>query len=495
MILTMNTSSVQQLDDLNKLFNPTLPLGLERRITQCLRLSVNFRCHFDCNFCYVVPLRKHRKEKLNVHDQTLSESDWDKFIDLYFKKYCSKQLVGFPISVCASDPSRDIDVVVMVLRKVLEYANKYKYQRSQVYAQFPTTIIVDIHKKESLDRLKQLISAVNEVWGGSIWYAGTAFATNGILSQSEFDLHCMVREFVWKSNNLWFSILTPTVDESYSSTTWKDLMPYAPLVDELISGNWQNQMTINVVEPMNASILPYLHNVYEMYLSFYECMSRYWLSKYMKTFYKENHDDFLLENLTTSTTFDQGVYYIVNEVGIIPGFAREQLTPNGFGCWPIMGCYCGILGFEPGGIVSGCQFGHDELKLRIKDIHSFDDIIQSTERSRNLEAKLRYPFVKKKTVCEKGECSQTECGTFLRGSCPADLYFQNIDLDQQSKSCLVLSKSCDVLIELCKKVGRHIVEISESAVYHTEKSTLSNIIKIQKSKNSSSKRDTELKLF
>ena len=244
--------------------------------------------------------------------------------------------------------------------------------------------------------------------------------------------------------------------------------------------------TINVAVPIIEGWRGYDFNFIERSLgkTFVEFYHAYCLVNLIAVCNKFNIDipDEVKHIIDTNIYFKNNAHYVVCEYGIIPGLANtlkntgyESFYSNGFGCFPTIGCFTGILGIEPSGYISACQFGHDELDIKARDIEDFSQVVYSAQRLRNIRAKIAYPFYEKYCKYRKTECTSVSCSEFSRGSCPVDLYFNNQSFIEPSYTCTLLSEATDRQIDLIQKIRMNPVKFAKM-VYEVSEREFSSLI-------------------
>ena len=439
---------------------PSFPVGLENFNHQCVRITVNWRCHFDCEFCYVPPLIRERKRAFGKVDPVLDTESFRRLTRLYFRhirRIYEEEgwIVPFSLSFCASDPARDPEVQIELFEVAKEELMREFRHLSEEEAEnlLPPTIILDIHAKGAFERYLNLLKKVRSVWKyGFIWFSSTLWIDRPSLSEKEVERHYEAHRAAWSERCAFFSILTPGLTDRYS---WKDLLGVAQQAFEVICHSRQMMATINVTVPLKGT-LKIFDVFHHNFVEFFDAFSKVNILAFADRYDWPIHDG--LEEaaalLEKTPRFRDNPHYLVSEIGLIPGLAKAlsqgrdgYINPIGFGCFPTIGCYLGIFGIEPSGIISACQFGHDPIEKRAQDLSDFEEVVYSPERLRNLRMKIEYPFWSKKCPYKRKDCADSECSTFSRGSCPVDLFFENRSYRLQAKSCTALTAAMDRMLQ------------------------------------------------
>lgn len=409
-------------------FQATLPSQtLETGIQSCLRITTNFSCHFTCKYCYVIPLLEERQiPKKNC--TVLTEEDWTKFFRMYIETMVSQgNSLGFPISICATDPAKNPEVLEMILR-VCENETRTINRWEEFAKNSPVTVIIECATSD--ENLKRVTDVLRQ-WKGAKWLASTVQVVNGRVSRTNVHQHRRLKKRCDAVSIGWASIATSSYEPARSRASKTELTETIQLLHTLALETRQGMFVINSALPVNTSaeedILGYRQEFVRLYLSFFS----FWLQEYLRF-----RDDL-------ESSFSRGnIYTLLSEVGIIPGLSQvlnNGPRPDAFGCWSATSCFQSILGIEPNGKLSACQFGVAPIKDSVQQLSSWSqDIVRSTERLHVLRQKLSFPFTTRSTkhcTSTSKRCREAECGAFLRGGCPADLYYQHKSLSDASVSC------------------------------------------------------------
>lgn len=463
-------------------------IGLENMIHQCWRITPNWKCHLKCNFCYVPQLLHKRKEKYGrMPESTLDLRDYRnvlrKMLEAHRRR--SDRIPMIPLSFCAADPPRDKDLQIeLMLISREEVMSVYEISKEAAEKQLATTIILDVHDKGAMERCLEMMDGIAKVWKhGFVWIASTLWIVDRELEDDEIERHFEAHKEAGDRGFAFFSIITPTATKQATELNHADYIEVAKKVFEVVCHSKQYMATINVAVPViegwRGYSFEFLKNsLGKTFTDFYYAYCAVNTLAFCNKF-NISPPSSLVELVGASDIeFESNTHYVVCEYGIIPGLGKifsigtdqKAFYSNGFGCFPTIGCFTGIMGIEPSGYVSACQFGHDEVDIRAGDVEDFDmQVVYSPQRLRNIREKIAYPFFDNYCEYRECNCNETSCSEFSRGSCPVDLYFQDRDYLQPSYTCALLSRATDHQIDLIQSIGLNPVEYSIRAVESAEK--------------------------
>ena len=207
-------------------------VGLENLVHQCWRITPNWKCHLKCNFCYVPQLRKARKDKYNEYPEwSLDPKDYQNLLRKMLEFYAKKgKRISIPLSFCASDPPRDIELQIELLNiSKEEFMRVYDVSEEEAEREcISTTIILDIHDEGARERCLELMDEIRKNWKyGFVWIASTLWILDRELRDNEIQRHFEMHEEAKKRGFAFFSIITPSATKDSTKYSYIDYIDVA----------------------------------------------------------------------------------------------------------------------------------------------------------------------------------------------------------------------------------------------------------------------------